>query len=1129
MTRQTASHTMFRELSDDDSIATDSTAPSEPRDDYPVEKILCEHWDPEDQCTEYLVKWEGYPLDRANYEPAVNFVGDAILPEWEARKARIEQGLEQPFNEDDWYKAVQVAEVEKEIRNDRRKAKRRKRGKPVSPDETDNNDGGEDESSEEDVPLANNRARNGAAKTSPAKNRVKQPEVQRKGLAKKITTKRRAPSASSSSQSDSASEDSRDSLLAEVRGSASRRKSAVIPAPPARSNTNNAVVKKPSVNKRISTVDRSPEDLQDRRPAHNTQPAVKQPVEQRKFGLPSKALVSSAARKSAPSTGATTVFTKSASAPTKDIFANWTAPKAPRERPRVSGETPKDSDGNKFTKLSEQNRFQKYSRNEKAPDVHALTMLDPKTGKLIAPSLDITTTGSPLQASAPPMPARPAASDLGRDNSPNIVPIRQNSGIVSRTSTNETTCTFWLRGGCRFTAAECKFAHYDTGVHSGVPGTYGKGSATYAPPAESILPKTCWWWRQPQGCSKSDEECQFAHHDYAPRPPGTFKEGATASAQHSASPVSADIPPPPPPELPTRSVCPSETTCYWWLQPNGCNKPDHLCEFAHRDTGIHAGRPGSYRKAFGEARDRQPNPNLFQPPPPPPPVTESSVLQSARTPSLANATANVTLLLCLSGAEEPLRLTAQLEVQDLAEIERLLGTDAILKATRVVTVDDFKNIISTELGGSRTSFGGIHIKKTQRSEAEAVTEMLNRHGSALVASVPARDVHAIIWPARAERWKYLDDISSTLSNESVLHFRMFPNLPGFEGAQNSEASADKPIEQQHHAVNVGEVLAGLDAEKLLPKRDGNKPSDRAVFLMFPQTHTVEIQVCAEYFQAAGLKVYHSEILGAWDHFRRTHTNACSIVLHPDVPMWEIPGLHHILSMTAAKFFTLGTNGIVAEVEDREPAYCCDRIFPHGNVAFITDELFVYHPEKATEVIKAFLEANRYKPEGGENNRIATRPGIKGWLLKLAMEQTAEHGRQDERWMQLYDAICRLCPPDDEDPFDPGGIPSPTSNLVSVPPEHLPSFDGIWEKDETTATDYMVNWFAGWAVLNASKYRRLVVCNEPRESRTVTTKDKNGKMVSQVDADPRSWAKKYQHIGVALPSKVAGMLNAKWKK
>ncbi|EME48149.1 hypothetical protein DOTSEDRAFT_21857 [Dothistroma septosporum NZE10] len=1124
---------MFHEDSDNDSIRTDSTAPSEPRDDYPVERILCEQWNAEDECPEYLIKWEGYPLERANYEPASNFVGDAILPEWEDRKVRIEQGLERPFDEDDWYQAVEIAEAEKDARHARRKAKRRKRGITVSPDETDNNDGGNDESSEEDVPLAHRRSSHETPLLSPAKKRVRQPEIQRKGVVQIITKRRRAPSsASSSSKSDSSSQDSRDSMLEELKDFAPTRKSTSSASAPMQTKAREAPLEDNSTSKKTPTVGKSTESP-DRTVTPNTQTRTKLPTEgKRKPEMSSKAVVSSAARKSAPSTGATAAINAKATA--KDLFSNWTADKKPRQRPRVSGKTPKDSGGPKFTTLSMQRRFQLYSRNEKAPDVGALTMLDTKTGKPLASQRDTASGGSTAPQQAPPSPPAPIpvlANDLRRDNDLDVAPIRQSSANISRVSINDTTCAYWLRGHCRFSAAECKFAHYDTGIHAGQPGSYGKVSATCASPTESLLQKTCWWWRQPQGCTKSDAECQFAHHDtgiYAPRP-GAFREGSTAGVQQSGPPPTVYFAPQPPPAIPPPgTVSPKETTCWWWLQPGGCNKPDDKCAFAHWDTGIHAGRPGSFRKAF-EAKEQPSKPDMIPPPPPPPPMIQSPIVQLARVPGMVHIAANVTLLLCLRGTDEPLKLSAKLEVQDLPEVERLIGRDATLRATRVVTAGDFENIVSNELGGSRTSFGGVHFSSSQRSEAEAVTEMLNRHDSALVAAVPGRDVYAVIWPRRADRWKFLDDGEVALSDESVLHFRMFPRLTGFKEAESVEASAYRSLEQQHHAVRLGEVMAGLDSEKLLPTEDGNKPADRAVFLMFPQTHAIETQVCAEYFQGAGLKVYHSETLGAWDYFRRTHHNACSIVLHPDVPIWEIPGLYNILSMTAAKFYTLGTNRIVAELEDREPTYECNRMFPHGNVAFITDNVFVHRPEKATDVIKAFLEANRHKPEGGENNRIATRPGVKAWLLNLAMEKTAERGRQDERWMQLYDVICRFCPPEDEDPLDPEGNPSPTSNLISIPREHLPSFDRLWEKDETASTDYMVNWFAGWAVLNASKYRRFIVCSEPRESRIQTTKDKDGKMISQVEADPRGWAKKYQHVGVALPGKVAGMLNSKWKR
>lgn len=139
---------VFNSDSDTDSITTDSTAQSDCRDEYEVERILMEVPD-EENC--YLVKWEGYKLFRSTWEPPESLVGGEILAEWERRKKRIEAGEEEPFNYDDFVRAYSEAEAEKKAKRMRRNAKRQKRGLPIHTySSEDGNEDGEDGEAEDE-------------------------------------------------------------------------------------------------------------------------------------------------------------------------------------------------------------------------------------------------------------------------------------------------------------------------------------------------------------------------------------------------------------------------------------------------------------------------------------------------------------------------------------------------------------------------------------------------------------------------------------------------------------------------------------------------------------------------------------------------------------------------------------------------------------------------------------------------------------------------------------------------------------------------------------------------------------------------------------------------------------------
>jgi Chromo (CHRromatin Organisation MOdifier) domain len=117
----------FDDTSDDDSISTTSTAPSDYNEDYAVEKILAERYSKTlEGEKEYLVKWEGYEEHRNSWEPRENFHDPETLLTWEASKARQEQGLEPYYDIDALEALIERIANEKKDRQQRRRAKRRR-------------------------------------------------------------------------------------------------------------------------------------------------------------------------------------------------------------------------------------------------------------------------------------------------------------------------------------------------------------------------------------------------------------------------------------------------------------------------------------------------------------------------------------------------------------------------------------------------------------------------------------------------------------------------------------------------------------------------------------------------------------------------------------------------------------------------------------------------------------------------------------------------------------------------------------------------------------------------------------------------------------------------------------------
>lgn len=145
--------------SDDDSISLTSTAPTEPKDEYPIEGILAERL--LDGTTTYLVKWEGYPDERCTWEPKSSFQDGQTFHDWQNRKMHISRGLDSPYNVEALETRVENWIEATEKRKARRRAKRIRLGLAVDLEtEGDGNDNTAnkelvEDSSDSDEPLRN--------------------------------------------------------------------------------------------------------------------------------------------------------------------------------------------------------------------------------------------------------------------------------------------------------------------------------------------------------------------------------------------------------------------------------------------------------------------------------------------------------------------------------------------------------------------------------------------------------------------------------------------------------------------------------------------------------------------------------------------------------------------------------------------------------------------------------------------------------------------------------------------------------------------------------------------------------------------------------------------------------------
>lgn len=603
---------VFDEVSDSDSIATDTTAGSEYQAEYGVERVLGEAFGREGTSGMwYLIKWEGYPLSRASWEPAENLGSDEILADWEAHKAAVRAGTEVEFDTTIFDAAEKQLLAEKAAKKARRTAKKERRQRR----------------------RAEARAAAAATRTrvvlGDSDDEIAGPRTQ-----SRLSRPQTPRPGSSGKQSAAASSNTQPGSLEKQSTSSITKKGIVRP-----------------VSRSISKLSDSDEDGEihsddsgvdslfgeprhpTTKPKHVSPRSTPAPlfVRAEETPLPDKHIGEKTVTKAPTSIPAPMTAKKSSARPAPESERSQpmgqSVPK--KQRARVTGETPKDSSAPQFRTLREQAKYQKYgAQNEPPPDPNKLIMLDPKTGKQLpstAPKvhqeaadrvLDTSGRRSPprIGRQREPSPSRdsskvkhPSEPDLRRpllqrattgdaamisravysersrrDRSPS--PLRRASTSVATlpskphpAQSNEMadsgrprkSCRFWANNNsCRYSADVCIDAH-----------------AWADPKVVGPSNVVCHFWRTRGACAYTGGGCKFAHADtgYYPRPPG-FNEAIWKTAKQEVTS----------PPIPKRDL-----TCWFWKN-DVCRKP--VCEYAHRDTGNYASRPGTHWKEQPHAK-----------------------------------------------------------------------------------------------------------------------------------------------------------------------------------------------------------------------------------------------------------------------------------------------------------------------------------------------------------------------------------------------------------------------------------------------------------------------------------------------------------------------------------------------
>ncbi|KAL7267071.1 hypothetical protein RUND412_010358 [Rhizina undulata] len=120
----------FDEEFNSDNVSLNSSVSSEdnPDETYLVEEILAEKFFGAEGVHKYLVKWSGYPIERASWEPIEMFDDKNTINEWKVARERKDASgnASPPFDAQKWDRDRSEEERQRRRRHERRQQKRSK-------------------------------------------------------------------------------------------------------------------------------------------------------------------------------------------------------------------------------------------------------------------------------------------------------------------------------------------------------------------------------------------------------------------------------------------------------------------------------------------------------------------------------------------------------------------------------------------------------------------------------------------------------------------------------------------------------------------------------------------------------------------------------------------------------------------------------------------------------------------------------------------------------------------------------------------------------------------------------------------------------------------------------------------
>ncbi|KAL1970396.1 hypothetical protein VTN77DRAFT_5557 [Rasamsonia byssochlamydoides] len=248
------------------------------------------------------------------------------------------------------------------------------------------------------------------------------------------------------------------------------------------------------------------------------------------------------------------------------------------------------------------------------------------------------------------------------------------------------------------------------------------------------------------------------------------------------------------------------------------------------------------------------------------------------------------------------------------------------------------------------------------------------------------------------------------------------------------------------------------------------------FLLFPPEAQVECEILKKFLErhlVIVLSSLHDSL--AWEKFSKAEIGVAlfhhSFLNYQDLPSFTVLARKHQISFWNVSFLK------TIDYVDRPIHF--QRLFPHGGAFLLTEDFMVNERDATVIILTWFCDWVSRKQKG--TWKLMLRPDIINWLLQ-------KYG-EDDRYIIMHKLILDIASEGNPnqiavEPHDLDSIYNPFLEHPIISVANLPGY-GSRSEDEHPAipkgltqeernTDHLIEFFSGWAIVNAPNYRRFSV-------------------------------------------------------